>query len=124
MKKPLDISMVANNARYVQVTALNPDGSPVDITGFTIKWQAFKKGTPAALITKSTTDAKITITEGAAGKFTFWLNAADTKELDAGEYIHEAVTVDGAGKPVTLTNNDPQLTAGRLTIREQYTAQD
>lgn len=124
MKKPLDFAMVSNNARYVQLTALYPDGSPVDITGFTIKWAAFKKGSSDELITKTTAAGDITITEGEAGKFTFWLNANDTKDLDAGEYIHEAVTVDGDNKPVTLTNNDPQLTAGILTLRKQYTVQD
>jgi len=32
--------------------------------------------------------------------------------------------VDGSDHAVTLTNNDFRLTAGKMTIRDQYTAQD
>lgn len=124
MKKQLDFSLVANNDRNIAMTALYPNGDPVNLTGFGIKWQVFKKGSATPLITKSTADSSITIVDADAGKFSFWVYGSDTKLLDAGEYIHEAVTVDGAGHPVTLTNNDPQLTAGRLTLRQQYTVQD
>ncbi|MEZ0263015.1 MAG: hypothetical protein ACAH80_18565 [Alphaproteobacteria bacterium] len=124
MKKPLDFSMVANNAKPVTMKALDENDQPIDITGFAIKWQFFAKGDDTAKVTKSTTAGSIIITNGPAGDFAFTLEPEDTVDLDAGEYIHEAVTVDGDGDPVTITNNDPQLSAGKLTLRRQYTVQD
>jgi hypothetical protein len=124
MKTPLDLTVVANNDRFVPQAVKNPDGSVCPINGFIIKWQVFKQGSKTALITKSTADGSITIVDAGAGLFAFWIRAADTKLLAAGDYIHEAVTVDTEGHPVTLTNNDYRLTAGKLTVRDQYTVQD
>lgn len=123
MKKPLDLSVVANNRRYVTINVKKPDGTAENITGWGIKWQFFAKGSSTAKATKKTSDGTIVITNGAAGQFAFWIEPDDTAD-EEGEFIHEAVTVDGDNNPVTLTNNDPLLTAGKLTIRKQYTVQD
>ena len=119
----LDFTVVANNDIFVRLQALNPDDTPVNITGATVKWAASKNG--AAVITKSTAlggDGLITLSDPVNGWFTFWLKAADTINL-LGQYVHEAVVTDAAGHPVTLANNDRAMTWGTMTVRKQYTVQ-
>lgn len=123
MSSPLDIKVVANNTIWVYATVNYPDGTPVDITGYTIKWQARRNPDAAPVITKSTLAGNIIIVSGINGQFGFQILASDTVNLPYGDYIHEAVTVDPTGSPVTMTNNDAQLTSGNLFIRQQYTAQ-
>lgn len=134
----LDFPIVANNTVPVLFTVFQqpscpgaPVGQPVNITGFTIKWQVFNSQivngvlvkVGAALITKSTGAGNITLSNPTIGQFTVSIAAADTVGLAQGGYIHEAVTVDGSGNPVTIVNNDSQISAGTMFIRQQYTPQ-
>ena len=116
--------MVNNNTVSVQCQVLNSAGTPVNITGFTIKWQLFSNDTPpVALIAKSTGAASITITDGLNGIFNISILAADTVNIPQGHYAHEAVTTDLGGNPVTIVNNDPVVSAGSAFIRQQKTPQ-
>jgi hypothetical protein len=93
---------VAGDDLTVAITV--PD---LDITGATIRWEAFpwetgpKYGVPSATaaITKVTGDG-IAITGGEAGQFEVTLVPADTATL-AGTYFHEAQVVVG-GKTYTV----------------------
>lgn len=120
---PLDFAVRANNDIFVTLTLNNPDGTPFTDALASIKWQAFKPGTRTAVITKTKADNSITTVDQNAGQYGFWINAADTAALAAGNYPHEAVTVDGSGHAVTVTNNDTRLTGGTMTIIGQLTKQ-
>jgi hypothetical protein len=126
---PLDFPLVTNNTVPVQFTAYYKPTArfvppvPVNITGFIIKWQAFAPGSSIPVITKSTGAGSIVITNPTQGTFIVMVNAADTVNLAEGDYLHEAVTTDLSGSPVTITNNDPVLTAGTMFLRKQLTVQ-
>jgi hypothetical protein len=122
----LNFRIVANNTIPVQFQVFEPPsydggpvGPPVNITGFTIKWQA-QTPTP---ITKTTGAGSITLTNPTIGIFTVQIDAADTLNVAPGSYTHEAVTTDTDGNPVTIVNADPVISAGTMTIRKQYTVQ-
>lgn len=124
MSNPLDFEMKANNDFTVRMTVTDIDGALVDLTGFTIKWKAFKPNTTTAAITK-TTSSGIAIRNQTThkGEFDIDLDAADTVNLPAGDYLHEAVTTDAGGAAVTLTSGETKLAAGTLTLVQQFTVQ-
>lgn len=125
MREPLDFPpIIANNALYVTLVIRYPDGTPVNLTGVAVKWAFFKHGTTAPLGIKRTSDGGITVLDTAAGRIGFWINAADTKDQAAGEYFHEAVTVDADGRPFTVANNNVGRSAGAFPIRKQLTVPD
>ncbi len=123
MATNLNFAVVANNGLPVYIQALDDSGSPVNISGFTIKWQVRAAAGQPALITKSTASATIAIINATQGIFGIPLLPADTVAMPQGYYIHEAVTTDVSGNPITITNNDPLLTYGTMYVRQQYTAQ-
>src|ERR1039458_9370157 len=126
----LDFQMVGNNTVPVQFTVYrtpaqrNSTPIPIDITGYSIVWNMFSTITPSPVpvVTKSTGAGSIVITDGPAGVFLVNVLAADTVNLPQGYYTHEAVTVDLGGKPLTITNNDPLISAGQVFLRQEYTA--
>jgi len=123
MATELDFAVVANNNKSIYVQVLDANGNPLDISGYSIKWQArLQYGSPA-LITKSTAGGTLSLFNPTIGIFAIPILAADTKGMAQGSYIHEAVTVDGSGNPVTITNDDPLLSFGTMYVRQQYTAQ-
>lgn len=104
MVSPLDIRIKKNNDYRLIFTVKRRDGSIVDITDFSIKYQARKTITGPALITKSTDDNSIAIINAALGTFVVLINAEDTRLLESGAYYHEAVMTDTVGKVTTLTD--------------------
>ncbi len=128
MHNTLNFQIVNNNTLPVQVQVFAPPipnkaPVPINITGFSIKWQLFQDTGTLPLITKSTLAGTIVITDAVNGIFNIMLNAADTVNLAQGNYLHEAVTVNSDGNPVTIVNNDPQISAGVVFIRQQLTVQ-
>lgn len=68
------------------VTLTNPDDTPVDLTGATVRAQIRRKALDTSLLAAFT----VTVTDAAAGAFTFGLTAAQTAALVAGENDFEA----------------------------------
>ena len=126
---PLNFSIVNNNTVPVQFTVFKKPTAqyqtlvPVNITGFNIKWSAFDPGNTTPLITKSTGAGTILLTNPTQGIFVVLVRDEDTINIAEGDYLHEAVTVDLSGRPVTITNNDPTLAAGTMFLRQQLTVQ-
>jgi hypothetical protein len=99
--------MTAGDTKVLEVTVLDGDGEPVDITGTTIRWQLARLATDdTPLITKSVGDG-IAIVDGAAGRFDVTLDPEDTAEL-GGSYYYEA-EIDDADVISTVLS-------GRATI--------
>jgi len=125
MAGQLDILMVANNTMVVTIDVKRRDGTLVDMTVDHVgKWCVFKHGTAIPLITKTSGSGDITMGNGF---ISFTIEPEDTKTLqknDLNEYIHEAVIVDGLGKVVTLTDDDPRVSWGAFVIRKQLTVPD
>lgn len=64
-----------------QVTLTNPDGTPVDLTGATVRGQLRRKALDAATLVALT----VTVTDAPGGVFELGLTAAQTAALTAGE---------------------------------------
>lgn len=122
MVSPLDIRIKKNNDYRLIFTVRKKDGSIVDITDFTLKYQVRKTVNGPNLITKTTDDTTIAIISAEDGTFVVLINAEDTKTLDAGAYLHEVVAVDTVGRVTTLT--DLAVTLPQLYLVDQIARQD
>lgn len=123
MTTQLDFSVVANNNKSIYIQVLDENGDAINITGYSILWQARTAYGSPTLISKSTSAGSIAIIDGPGGIFGFVVLAADTQSIPQGWLIHEAITVDGSLNPVTITNDDPLLSYGNMYVRQQYTVQ-
>lgn len=122
MTSSLDIRVVKHNDITIQYTVKDKSGNIVDLTGSHIKWQVKKTYKTDALITKQSDAGGIVITDAVNGVFSIILDAIDTLNIAPGDYKHEAIVTNSAGKSVTLT--DLGLSVGDFQLREQYTDQD
>lgn len=123
-KQNLDMAMVKNNDIRITFQVKTAVGATVDLTGYTnIIWSLIRPKDKRVMMTKSLLGGDITLSNPTAGFFTFQVDAEDTIDFPPEEYLHEAVTIDADGNVVTLTNNDPGITAGRFILRQQYTVQ-
>lgn len=122
MTTSLDFAIVANNADVVTISVLDQNSAPVILTGQYIRWQLFDPD-GNALITKDTSSgiAIVNSSLGVANAMAIAINPADTIGIAQGNYVHEAVAVANSSSPVTITANDPILSAGSAFIRQQYT---
>lgn len=104
-----------NNADWVQSFTITAGGSPVDLTGKTLRmsWRAEAKAA-SALLTASTTDGTITITDGPAGKFLLSVPYAQTAGVPAGNHYWDLLDILS---PTSRT----RLAGGRFLVREGIT---
>lgn len=97
-----NFQMYAGDDKTLQVTVVDEDGDPVNLTAASIKWQATRSlGKTSAISKTATAGGGITITDASNGEFEVTLTAANTDGL-SGTYQHEAeVTfVDGTKSTV------------------------
>lgn len=88
------IRLTAGEDRTITLTATNPDGSAMDLTGASINWTLARlKGNAPSLVKSGT------ILSAAAGTFTISITADDTRLLRAATYFHQAlITISGSTK--------------------------
>lgn len=94
-----NFEMFAGDTENVVVT-VTEGGSPINLSGATIRWVMKRAGSVTPLISK-TSPAGITITDTAGGKFTISLMPADTED-QRGDYYHEAEVTDASGNVSTV----------------------
>lgn len=90
-------------------------GDPIDITGATAKMDCkYKLSDASAFLSLSTANGRISI-DGAAGKLTLLVDAADTEDLAAGRGVYDL--------QVTLSGGDEidYLLQGRITVQKMVT---
>ena len=92
--------MTAGDDKTLVVTVKDANGTAVNITGASIKWQCARSFGKASDISK-TTSSGISITDGANGVFTVTLTAANTESL-RGNFYHEAQLTDSGGAISTV----------------------
>lgn len=96
-QKNQDFEMYAGDTKKINVTATE-NGSPMDLTGATIKWGIVKNS--VKVVSKDLTNG-ISITNPLGGNFTITLNPADTSTIN-GNYYHEAEVTDSVGNISTI----------------------
>lgn len=103
-----NFNMYSGDTKYINVLVTNEIGSPLDISGASIKW-AGKRNIRSSTndIFKSTSNG-ISLIDPIGGKFQIKLNPSDTQYL-SGEFHHEAELIDVQGNVSTIL-------LGNLTI--------
>jgi hypothetical protein len=102
-----DVSLTRGDTDFLDGTAVKPDGTPQDLTGWTIRFIAkrrFSDPDAAAALLKSTGGGGITITNAAQGLYTVAIVPADTAGLANGAqtFYGWAVGTDPLGEVNTL----------------------
>ena len=93
------LEIVRGTSKTLDVTVLDEDGDPFDLTGATI-WFTVKKVISdefAVIQKKSDVPAEIVITDARAGTCEIYLLPDDTRLLDVREYVFDIWVVTAAG---------------------------
>jgi hypothetical protein len=90
-------------------------GDPIDLTGATAKMDCkYKLSDASAFLSLSTENGRITI-DGAAGKITLLVDAADTAPIDAGRGVYDLrLSLDGG-------DEIDYLLQGKITVEKMVT---
>lgn len=109
-----DFEVVSGNDKELNVTVLDENDVPVDLTGATIVWAVANSPESKTRIFFYTSPINITIilpqTAPNIGKFRIDVQDTDTEPLTARDYYHEARVVSSAGKKSTVM-------IGTMTVR-------
>lgn len=123
MAAELDVlEMFVDNDRLLPFAVVDLDADPTgatpkNLTGITVQWALTKfkggKATKAPVLSKTTVGgAGVQITNAVGGLCEVTIDAADTINLQPGDYYHELEVIDGSGRklvvatgPVTLKLN-------------------
>lgn len=96
------------------LTWTNPDGTPIDLTGYTARMQIRRRTTSQQLVdTLTTENGKITL-GGAEGTITLNLSATETAALPAAQHQYDLELVSSGGE-VT------RLLMGYFVVRQEMT---
>lgn len=104
-----NIVMVAGDTAEIDFTIFDRVGVPLDLTGVKIEWQMAWTASTPALISKSTTNGGITLTNAQAGQMKVLLAHADTTALFPGTYYHETKVLDSQGDIATAATGSATL---------------
>lgn len=111
--KPYDFSVFQGDDKSFSVAYQNPDGSPIDLTGYTARMQARASyDSDAAVLDLSVGDG-LTITP-LAGKISVALANAVTADIPAGVYVYDLEITSGAGVR-------KKLIFGKMTVLAEVT---
>ena len=103
-----DFTMYSGDTKLLEITVLDQDGDPVDLTGATVKWQMAKKVTSDTPVLSKEIGSGVVIMNPTAGRFDISLQPADTAAIK-GAYYHEAEITESGGDVATVL-------AGTITI--------
>jgi hypothetical protein len=101
---------------FLNVTYENPNGTAVNLTGYTAALQLRSlPNSPSAVLTLTTANAGIAIT-GATGLVSIRATATQTGLIDEGDYVYDLeITAPAPGSVVT------RLIQGQATVSAQVT---
>jgi len=91
----------------------NPDGTPIDLTGYTGRMQLRTKFDSTAALTLSTSNGGMTIT-GPTGTINLLATATQTESINPAIYVYDLELTSGT--------NIQRLIQGQITVRAQVTA--
>src|SRR3990167_5713629 len=96
-----NLGTVAGDSHTLTVTVKDRDNDAVDITSASITWKAARTIHKTAVLTKTTSNGGIGITNGAGGVFTITISAGDTSGF-TGDYYHEVQVTFADGTVSTV----------------------
>jgi hypothetical protein len=107
-----DFYIYVGDTRSLVITVQDNSGSPVNLTGATIKW-VLVKDDQAVLFKDNQSNGGVSITNAANGQCTLSIQAKDTISLTPGAYIHEARMIDSSG-------NSSIIFTGNVTVQKSF----
>lgn len=103
-----------NNADWNQAFTVTSGGSPVNLTGKTLRMAVRASASGPDLLVATTLDGTLTVTDGPAGKFSMAVPYADTAGVPAGNHYWDLLDILS---PTSRT----RLAGGRILVREGIT---
>jgi hypothetical protein len=101
---------------FFTITYENPDGSPINLTGYTAASQLRSlPNSPSAVLTLTTENDGITITAG-TGVVALHATAEQTGAIDEGDYVYDVEIYSPANPPVVT-----RLVQGQITVSAEVT---
>ncbi len=101
---------------YFNVTYQNPNGTPINLTGYTAACQLRSlPNSPSAVITLTTQNGGITITP-LTGVVALHATATQTMAIDEGNYVYD-VEIYSPANPSVVT----RLVQGQITVSAEVT---
>jgi hypothetical protein len=100
---------------YLTVTYENPNGTPINITGYTAALQLRSLPSDATAVLSLTTGAGITIT-GATGTVAIEASATQTRAIDEGNYYYD-LEISSPASPSVVT----RLVQGQIVVSAEVT---
>jgi hypothetical protein len=100
---------------FLDVTYDNPDGTPVNLTGYTAALQLRSLPTDSTAVLSLTTGAGITIT-GATGLVSIHATATQTRAIDEGVYYYD-LEISSNNNPAIVT----RLIQGQAEVSAEVT---
>jgi hypothetical protein len=100
---------------YLTVTYENPNGTPINITGYTAALQLRSLPSDATAVLSLTTGAGITIT-GATGTVAIEASATQTRAIDEGNYYYD-LEISSPASPSVVT----RLVQGQVVVSAEVT---
>lgn len=101
---------------FFNVTYQNPNGTPINLTGYTAACQLRSlPNSPSAVLTLTTQNGGITITAG-TGLVALRATAAQTMAIDEGNYVYD-LEIYSPANPSVVT----RLVQGQITVSAEVT---
>jgi hypothetical protein len=97
----------------LEITYQDPNGTPINLTGFTAKMQLRKEYNSTIADLTLTTGGGGIVISGATGKIDISASAAQTAVLDPTYYVYDLELTSGT--------NISRLIQGQITVAEQVT---
>jgi len=104
-----NFTMVAGDTAEIDFSIFDHAGVPLDLTGAKIEWQMAWTASTPALVSKSTANGGVNVTNPQAGQLKVLLAHADTSGLFAGAYYHETKVLDSQGDVATAATGTVTL---------------
>lgn len=115
----LNIEVVQGNSKNIDFNVQGDGIGPVNLDNIEdIVWTCARSlANPGALLTKTLETGGIEIIDSDAGIFRVKLDPEDTVNFPPGEYLHEALLIDGTGTELTVV--DVKDAPGIFRIRQR-----
>jgi hypothetical protein len=97
----------------LEIEYQDPDGDPINLTGFTARMQLRKDYNSAVVDLTLTTGGGGIVITGATGTIDISVTAAQTEVLDPAFYVYDLELISGS--------NISRLIQGQITVAEQVT---
>jgi len=106
-----NFTLYTGDDKRPEIHVTDTSGEVVDLEGATINWVATKQSDDTEVMSKSTSDGSINITDAEEGKFLIKVDASDTESMDAMTLDHEAEVITSYG----LTSH---VTVGTIDLKK------